>query len=319
MKIEMGESLCASWLKHVKKCQIVQTNWRPLEFWDESRFGKVADALKSINQLLKGLNNVFPKKGNEIDVEQIMTMTEVDIVGIKFDSNGQIECVYGVESAFHSDGLHYKRTVNKVVAKLVKDVLSLWLFLGAKKVEVSFVSPVVKQTPLKAIQEVLPIVNDCFTRNIGELCDCKIRFLTQSKLSQTEESARKKNVLQNGNGELGSIYEEIVKPLIVQLPLIDDDTELFMRSVLLGELCLGKHLPVRSSLRSALRSMKVSGDALLLLDKQCLDKLSKPGNKTAVTAFLSWREKMEKIWNDERGFTESVRRVPETEEVKNKQ
>lgn len=28
MKIEMGESLFYSWLRHVKECQIVQTNWK---------------------------------------------------------------------------------------------------------------------------------------------------------------------------------------------------------------------------------------------------------------------------------------------------
>jgi len=28
MKIEMGESLLYSWLRHVKECQIAQTNWK---------------------------------------------------------------------------------------------------------------------------------------------------------------------------------------------------------------------------------------------------------------------------------------------------
>ena len=31
MKIEMGESLFYSWLRHVKECQIVQTNWKVSE------------------------------------------------------------------------------------------------------------------------------------------------------------------------------------------------------------------------------------------------------------------------------------------------
>lgn len=29
MKIEIGESLILSWLKHVNNCQIVQLNWKP--------------------------------------------------------------------------------------------------------------------------------------------------------------------------------------------------------------------------------------------------------------------------------------------------
>lgn len=33
MKIEMGESLFYSWLRHVKECQIVQTNWTTSQQW----------------------------------------------------------------------------------------------------------------------------------------------------------------------------------------------------------------------------------------------------------------------------------------------
>ena len=34
MKIEMGESLLYSWLRHVKECQIVQTNWKISPQWE---------------------------------------------------------------------------------------------------------------------------------------------------------------------------------------------------------------------------------------------------------------------------------------------
>ncbi len=33
MKIEMGESLIYSWLRHVRCCQIVQTNWKVSSQW----------------------------------------------------------------------------------------------------------------------------------------------------------------------------------------------------------------------------------------------------------------------------------------------
>lgn len=36
MKIEMGESLFYSWLRHVKECQIVQTNWKVSSQWQLS-------------------------------------------------------------------------------------------------------------------------------------------------------------------------------------------------------------------------------------------------------------------------------------------
>ncbi len=33
MKIEMGENLFYSWLRHVKECQIVHTNWKVSPQW----------------------------------------------------------------------------------------------------------------------------------------------------------------------------------------------------------------------------------------------------------------------------------------------
>ena len=34
MKIEMGESLFYSWLRHVKECHLVQMNWKVSSQWD---------------------------------------------------------------------------------------------------------------------------------------------------------------------------------------------------------------------------------------------------------------------------------------------
>lgn len=41
MKIEMGESLMQSYLKHIKCCLITQTNWKTLRSWkshNENKF-----------------------------------------------------------------------------------------------------------------------------------------------------------------------------------------------------------------------------------------------------------------------------------------
>ncbi len=58
MKIEMGESLFYSWLRHVKECQIVQTNWTTSSQWylnHEVELGKIMDIYEKYfpGQLLK--------------------------------------------------------------------------------------------------------------------------------------------------------------------------------------------------------------------------------------------------------------------------
>ena len=36
MKIEIGESIMFSWLRHAKNCQLVQLNWKPsVNVWDD--------------------------------------------------------------------------------------------------------------------------------------------------------------------------------------------------------------------------------------------------------------------------------------------
>ena len=48
MKIEMGESLFYSWLRHVKECKIVQTNWKVSSQWQLSD----ADTLEKLMALV---------------------------------------------------------------------------------------------------------------------------------------------------------------------------------------------------------------------------------------------------------------------------
>ena len=35
MKIEVGESLACSYLRHVKRCWIVQANWKASDDWEQ--------------------------------------------------------------------------------------------------------------------------------------------------------------------------------------------------------------------------------------------------------------------------------------------
>ena len=43
MKIEMGESLIYSWLRHEKLCQLVQTNWKVSPFWELENRQEIED------------------------------------------------------------------------------------------------------------------------------------------------------------------------------------------------------------------------------------------------------------------------------------
>lgn len=65
MKIEMGESLFYSWLRHVKECQMVQTNWKISPKWeikfsdDLENIMSKTDELFLINTDIKFINKIL--------------------------------------------------------------------------------------------------------------------------------------------------------------------------------------------------------------------------------------------------------------------
>ena len=60
MKIEIGESLALSYLKHVKKCVIYQTNWKSSSQW--AFLGGVKDASEAFEKLVKDVYYHFQER-----------------------------------------------------------------------------------------------------------------------------------------------------------------------------------------------------------------------------------------------------------------
>lgn len=290
MKIEMGESLCASWLKHVKKCQIVQMNWKPSCFWDESELNFVKSALEKLDaQLQKDDPNlkIFPyKKGKKptdedrLDVRQTVGMTECDVVGIHLGKDRKSVRYYGVESAFHSDGLHYKATARKVASKLVRAILALYLYLGATEIEVAFFTPLVKKSVLADIKKLLDLIRNYFSgKDFEGKLNCQIDFYTECNGVKGSEMDGFK-----------SFNNEVANPLVRIVPFTDDDSELFMRSLLMAELGRKQSLPVRSSLRSAYLSSGLSFDEFARLLSDGLTSKYNSNERTAINGYRKWIE-----------------------------
>lgn len=124
MKIDMMESLGYSFLRHVQRCWIVQTNWK----WPSAAFEYVTDELeREFERMNDG------KKMNESDtsifgqtknLEQLLKHAELDALGVT--RCGQI---HALEAAFHEEGLRYGKTIADTVAKVKKKMLRTYLVL----------------------------------------------------------------------------------------------------------------------------------------------------------------------------------------------
>jgi len=239
MKIEMGESLFYSWLRHVKECQIVQTNWKVSPHWDLQHETELQRLLNEVAEhfKIKCDYTVFKKNSS---MSQIIQQGECDVLGISVGKDENK--LYAVDVAFHEAGLNYgskDETVMKVIAKLTRTAICLYGYFKAKTAELIFASP--KINP--AIMEVLtPCINDL------------------NHIFQLQGYGFNVRVIAND-----SFHEQVLQPILLVSCGIADTSELFIRSyqmyrMFTKEDSFGKTLPPKES--SEINSVKKESASL---------------------------------------------------------
>jgi hypothetical protein len=156
MKIEIGESLMLSYLKHVKKCLISQLNWKISNIWETETKG---------NEQLEYFYNKIIAHSEFTDIfkaglNQTLKQAEVDAIGI--DSNNKI---FAVDVAFHENGLQYGdkiETKNRIIKKLLRSYLTLLSLFPDSNYEIIFASPKVNATTEKVIIDYFSLLSNDF-------------------------------------------------------------------------------------------------------------------------------------------------------------
>ena len=120
MKIEMGESLCCSFLRHVQQCWVVQANWKVSEHWGKLLGeGELEERFRGMRERVDPDESVF--KGTK-DGGQFLKQGEIDAVGL-----GQDGSVHAMDVAFHENGLNYLGGADKrVLKKLLRTLCLSW-------------------------------------------------------------------------------------------------------------------------------------------------------------------------------------------------
>lgn len=203
MKIEMGESLMQSYLKHIKGCLITQTNWKTLRSWKRTNEN---EARKKFEEIKKEYHNIFSEK---ISFEQMLNQAELDVIGIANDK------IYMVEIAFHEQGLRYGNDDNKVRDRVLKKMIRAYLiwkiYFSNYSCEIIFASPKVNPSPDG-------LLNECFSKL------AKDNFYKEDKVEFKYLSNKK-------------FKDEILLPTLETLKSDSDTSELFLRSAKLLKIC----------------------------------------------------------------------------------
>lgn len=243
MKIEMGESLFYSWLRHVKDCQIVQTNWKVSPQWEL----KHVDELQALMNLTD--RHFSEKYGYRIykknsSLSQIIQQGECDAVGISLQDGGMK--VFAVDVAFHEGGLSYgtrQETVMKIVAKSLRTAMCLYGFFDTKTAEIVFASPKINPA---IFNDALPCIADANELLAKQEFQFNIRMIANSDFN-----------------------DMVLKPILLLSAGIADTTELFLRSYQMYKMFSDedkpRKTPVRSAASAATDEVKVGALARIVL------------------------------------------------------
>ena len=204
VKIEVGEHLVRSWLRHVKNCQIAELNWKPSPLWVAHQNFQVFmdDARIFFKQALD--DDIFKSTQT---ASQLLRQGEVDVLGIRFRGNNTPPEIYAIDIAFHEKGLNYgspQDTVKRVLKKMLRSLMLIESYFDDCALKLIFCSPNVN--PAYAIPLELGILK------LQE-------FLASRRLSCDM------SLLING-----SFTETVLEPTIQQATSIADTSELFLRS-----------------------------------------------------------------------------------------
>ena len=204
MKVEIGESLGYSFLRHVEGCWLVQTNWKASDDWPKHlEDGDLKQEFSDMREKFDPDGSVF---GKTTGYRQLLKQSEIDVVGVGFGGD-----IYAVEVAFHENGLQYgpkQETQKRVLKKMLRAKFLLDAYqLTAGKQHIYFVSPKVHQGVKPGLDEVFAWLKKEYPEGVDW------QLLT---------------------GE--DFVSKLLKPTLKKAKGVADTSELFMRSAKLLEL-----------------------------------------------------------------------------------
>lgn len=142
MKIEIGESLLLSWLRHVQRCTIVQSSWKPSPAWEMGVRPEFEDRFEAIRAWASQWPELPILKKGESD--QFVRQAEIDLLGMRIGRSDSTPLWFAVEAAFHENGLQYgdrPQTIGRVLKKLARAALALEACIDVGEARLIFATP----------------------------------------------------------------------------------------------------------------------------------------------------------------------------------
>jgi hypothetical protein len=237
MKIEIGESLIFSWLRHVMSCPIVQTNWKPSPTWAIRHEAGLAGDFERMRETAR--QRLRFEVFRQSTFQQFMRQAEIDVLGLRFNDAGV--AAVAVDSAFHEAGVNYGElgeTVGRILKKMIRTAFILEAYFDLHQADIVFATPKMHNAVQNALQGCWPELQSVLA-NCGSLAPERMQL----------------RIVANGD-----FVEQIIQPVLDQMDQVADTSELFLRAQQLVRFCEVTPRQQRTRSRSAPARSESAGE-----------------------------------------------------------
>lgn len=159
MKIEMGESLVRTWVRHCRGCQLAELNWKPSPVWAGEATGEQVGWYEAAKEVFHSA--VLKKTAG---LSQFLRQAELDVLGVRTEGI-EIVNIIGVDIAVHTQGLLYISNADTgaiIAKKMFRTALILDTYFPGVPAEILFLSPKVNPSTVPFVVEAQEMMSAFF-------------------------------------------------------------------------------------------------------------------------------------------------------------
>jgi hypothetical protein len=236
MKIEIGEFLILSWLRHVRGCVVTQMNWSPSPAWTVARERELRATFEAARSFAD--DTIGRSSFGQVDFESFVRHASIDVLGLRVDRDGGTEAI-AVDSAINDTELPHgnaEETIVRLIQRMTRAAFALAAFLEPRQASVVFATPWLATAVRQEVQRHLALLEQRLAQQRGPgMAHLRFRVIAD-----------------------GDFADEIVQPVMEHVGAVADTSGLVgqpQRSTRLGGTANG------STRRGSDRPLKPTGNA----------------------------------------------------------
>ena len=159
MKIEIGEFLILSWLRHVHGCVVTQMNWSPSPAWTVARERELRAAFEAVRRFSD--DTIGGSSFGKVDFGSFVRHARIDVLGLRLDRDSGGTDAIAVDSAINDTELPHgnaEETIVRLIQRMTRAGFALAAYLNPRQASVVFATPWLAKTVRQEVQRHLALL-----------------------------------------------------------------------------------------------------------------------------------------------------------------